>query len=213
MALVVGAGLSLTGGLTYLAFQTPEPVKPKTSNVLPTKSILTPKKTTPPKALPTKPKISDSKGGSNEEATVDDDHDGMGGPLEELRLPRKDRLTSGYGMRNDPFKNRPAFHGGIDLAGEHRSEVDAALDGKVKYVGWKGGYGKVIILDHGGGYETLYGHLEKFLVKKGQQIVQGDLLGLVGSTGRSTGPHVHFELWKDGKKIDPIRAKLMAHIQ
>lgn len=127
-----------------------------------------------------------------------------------LYLPQLSKLSSEYGIRKDPFLKKPKFHGGIDIASRHRAEVMAALEGRVQFAGEKGGYGRVIVVENENGYETVYAHLSKMFVKKGNKIKQGDLIGLVGSTGHATGPHLHFELRKDGKRVDPLRAELMA---
>ncbi|MFH1263394.1 MAG: M23 family metallopeptidase [Pseudomonadota bacterium] len=127
-----------------------------------------------------------------------------------LRLPSRNRLTSQYGPRIDPFAEGIEYHRGIDFRAEYRSEVKAALDGKVIRAGDWGSYGNIVIVEHPDGYQSRYAHLEKVLVKVGKRVKQGDLLGLAGSTGHSTGTHIHFELIKDGKRVDPIRAKLIA---
>ena len=128
-----------------------------------------------------------------------------------MRLPKLDRLTSSYGVRLDPFDNTIEFHSGVDFKAEYRAEVKATLDGRVSRVGSFGTYGNVVFITHPDGYESRYAHLAKVLVKPGKQVKQGDLIGLAGSTGRSTGTHVHFELLKDGKRIDPLRARLISH--
>lgn len=129
--------------------------------------------------------------------------------LHVLYLPPLSKVTSPYGVRLDPFTKKIAFHGGIDFKAKKGSEVNAALNGTVEYAGRKGLYGNVVILKHKKGYKTLYAHLHKPLVKKGQKVTRKDVIGLAGSTGRSTGPHLHFELHHKGKKKDPLQADLI----
>ena len=106
-------------------------------------------------------------------------------------------------MRNDPFTDRRTFHGGLDIAAPHGTPVYAAMKGKVIFAGRAGGYGKLVILEHGWGYRTFYGHLSKIRVKKGQIVYTAGFLGNVGSTGRSTGPHLHFEIRRKGRFYNP----------
>ncbi|MEQ8194404.1 MAG: peptidoglycan DD-metalloendopeptidase family protein [Rhodospirillales bacterium] len=114
-------------------------------------------------------------------------------------------LNSGYGKRRDPLNKRWAMHYGVDLEGPLKSPVFASASGKVKYAGWKGKYGKVVEIDHGAGLVTRYAHLHKILVKKGQKINFWDKIGLLGSTGRSTGAHLHYEIVYKGKTRDPMK--------
>jgi len=114
------------------------------------------------------------------------------------------RKTSNFGMRVDPFTGNWANHTGIDIGAPTGTEVRATQQGKVKLVGFHRDYGKVVILDHANGYQTIYGHLSNFGAISTHQVVnQGMLIGYVGTTGRSTGPHLHYELHKDGKPINP----------
>lgn len=112
-------------------------------------------------------------------------------------------VSSNYGSRNDPFTQKNRFHHGIDLACPSGSTVKAAADGKVVFSGEYGGYGNLVIIEHTNGYQTYYGHLQKSLVKKGDQVTQGQKIALSGSTGRSTGPHLHFEVRRKGKPVSP----------
>ncbi len=112
-------------------------------------------------------------------------------------------VTSSYGTRLDPFTNKATFHGGMDLAAPEGTPVLASRPGKIVFAGNMGGYGNLIVIDHGHGYKTLYGHLKAFTAKRGDQVQAGAPIGLVGSTGRSTGPHLHFEMRKDGKLARP----------
>jgi murein DD-endopeptidase MepM/ murein hydrolase activator NlpD len=129
---------------------------------------------------------------------------------ESLALPGLHKLTSGYGVRLDPFDQSVTFHKGLDFKAEYRSEVKSALPGKVIRAGFIGSYGYIVIIEHPEGYESRYAHLDKILVKEGRRVKKGELVGLAGSSGRSTGTHIHFELLKDGKRVDPLRIKLLA---
>ena len=113
------------------------------------------------------------------------------------------RVASGYGMRVDPVYHVRRFHRGMDFSAPTGTEVFATGNATVKFTGWKQGYGNTIILDHGFGYETLYAHLHKSLVRKGQKVRRSDIIALVGNTGKSTGPHLHYEVHLDGKPVDP----------
>ena len=114
-------------------------------------------------------------------------------------------FTSGYGVRSDPFKGRAAMHAGIDLAGPVGTPIYATADGIVSDAGYNsGGYGNLVKLDHGRGIETRYGHLSKILVRAGQRVTRGQMIGRMGSTGRSTGSHLHYEVRIDGRAVNPI---------
>lgn len=121
-----------------------------------------------------------------------------------LKPVKNASFTSGFGVRSDPFQGRSAMHGGIDLAGPTGTEIYATADGYVGRAQWAGGYGNLIELEHGKGIQTRYGHLSRSLVSAGQRIKRGDLIGLMGSTGRSTGSHLHYEVRIDGKAVNPI---------
>jgi murein DD-endopeptidase MepM/ murein hydrolase activator NlpD len=114
-------------------------------------------------------------------------------------------FTSGFGVRSDPFRGRAAMHAGIDLAGPIGTPVYATADGTVDRSEWNnGGYGNLVELDHGHGIQTRYGHLSKSLVTAGQHVKRGDMIALMGSTGRSTGSHLHYEVRIDGKAVNPV---------
>jgi len=114
------------------------------------------------------------------------------------------RVTSSFGYRKDPFSRRTAYHAGIDIAGKSGDPVYAAAEGVVVDAGFDRGQGYYVTIRHEGGLKTNYFHLQKYLVKKGQRVEQGEKIGLLGSTGRSTGPHLHFEVVKNGKNVDPM---------
>ena len=114
-------------------------------------------------------------------------------------------LSSAFGNRTDPITGQPAWHAGIDFAGSQGSDVIAVASGVVVFADRRDGYGKLVEIHHGDGIASRYGHHDKLLVKPGQIVKKGDVIGLMGSSGRSTGPHVHFEVLRNGRAIDPTR--------
>lgn len=114
-------------------------------------------------------------------------------------------ISSRYGKRSDPVNKRWAVHYGLDMAASKKSPVYVTAPGKVKFVGWKGNYGRFIVVEHGNGIETRYGHLHKTLIKKGDAVGYRTKIGLVGNTGRSTGAHLHYEIRVNGKNVDPYK--------
>ncbi len=114
-------------------------------------------------------------------------------------------LSSKYGKRNDPFTGKQDFHEGLDFAGKKGSEVVTVGDGVVTWSGERSGYGNLIEINHGNGYATRYGHNQRHLVKVGDKVKKGQQIALMGSTGRSTGPHVHFEVLQNGKTVNPSK--------
>ncbi len=112
-------------------------------------------------------------------------------------------ITSPFGWRSNPFGGSPEFHQGLDIAAPSGTTVTAAAGGTVIMAQWYGGYGNYILIDHGGGYSTGYGHLSAIYVSNGQSVSRGQAIGAVGSTGQSTGPHLHFEVRINGKPVDP----------
>ncbi len=114
-------------------------------------------------------------------------------------------VTSSFGVRRDPFLRKPAMHAGIDFRATTGTPVRSAGSGTVTKAGWNGGYGRMVEVDHGHGFTTRYAHMSRVSVKKGQQVDTSTVLGEVGSSGRSTGPHLHYEVRRDGKPIDPLR--------
>ncbi len=121
-----------------------------------------------------------------------------------LWLPARGVLVSGFGWRDDPFGEGWRFHFGVDIAAPEGAPVAARAGGEVVYAGWAGGYGLVVVLDHGGGYQTVYAHLRRARVAPGFPVRPGEVVGEVGSTGRSTGPHLHFEVRYRGVPVDPL---------
>lgn len=125
------------------------------------------------------------------------EHLPLAAPLDEFRV------TSNFGRRVDPFTKRLAFHSGIDMASRRRAPVRVTSPGVVTFVGWKGGFGKMVEVDHGLGVRTRYGHLSAIFVKRGQEVDFREKVGTVGSTGRSSGEHLHYEIIVDGRQNDP----------
>ena len=119
--------------------------------------------------------------------------------------PVNGRLEGGYGGRNDPFSGEGAMHTGIDISAPLGTPVKVTADGVVLHANWNGGYGKCVIVDHGNGYQTWYGHLSRMDVVEGQEIRQGDIVGLVGATGRATGNHLHYEVRIHSTPVNPYR--------
>lgn len=115
------------------------------------------------------------------------------------------RIGSGFGYRIDPINKESMMHPGIDFVAPTGTPIHATGDGVIEEVnGGQSGYGNYVMIKHGFGYETLYGHMSRVNVRVGQKVTRGDVLGFVGSTGRSTGPHCHYEVIKDGRKINPV---------
>jgi murein DD-endopeptidase MepM/ murein hydrolase activator NlpD len=114
-------------------------------------------------------------------------------------------ISSYYGNREHPRSGEENFHSGIDISSSPGNPVKATADGIVSFSGWSGGSGNLVVLEHGHGFSTFYAHNRAIPVKVGQKVKRGDIIGYVGSTGNSTGPHVHYEIWKDGKSIDPVK--------
>jgi murein DD-endopeptidase MepM/ murein hydrolase activator NlpD len=120
-------------------------------------------------------------------------------------LPADGRLSSAFGVRTDPFTGAPRQHRGVDVGAPQGSAIRATADGIVRAAGPRGGYGNAVEVDHGNGLTTLYAHASELLVAPGEIVRAGQEIGRVGSTGRSTGPHLHFEVRVGGKAVDPAR--------
>lgn len=119
------------------------------------------------------------------------------------------KTASGYGMRIDPIYGTTRFHSGMDFSANPGTDVYATGDGTVVRVGWETGYGNTVIIDHGFGYQTWYAHLRDFRTKVGKRVVRGEVIGGVGSTGKSTGPHLHYEVHVKGKVVNPVNYYFM----
>lgn len=112
-------------------------------------------------------------------------------------------MSSRFGRRTDPFTGHVAWHGGVDFAGKEGSDIVAVASGVVTWAGERYGYGNLVEINHGNGFKTRYGHCKEALVKVGDVVKKGQIVALMGSSGRSTGPHVHFEVYKHGRAVDP----------
>jgi len=138
--------------------------------------------------------------------------DGSGRPLKKvlLRIPIEfARLSSTFGMRKHPVLGRMRAHKGVDYAARTGTPIMAAGDGRVELAGWKNGYGKTVIINHGQGRSTLYGHMSSLgKIKRGQFVSQGSIIGRVGSTGLATGPHLHYEFRIGGKQVNPLKVTM-----
>lgn len=121
-----------------------------------------------------------------------------------MMWPISGPITSEYGWRTHPIFGTARYHSGLDIGADYGEHVAAADNGVVIYADWMGGYGKAVIIDHGGGISTLYGHNSELLVREGQTVVKGQTIAYAGSTGYSTGPHVHFEVRKNGEPVNPM---------
>ncbi len=113
-------------------------------------------------------------------------------------------FTSNFGIRTDPFRGGAAMHSGVDIPGPYATPIYATADGVVGRTGWVGGYGNLVEIEHGRGIETRYGHLSSIMVAPGKKVKRGDLIALMGSTGRSTGNHLHYEVRIDGRAVNPV---------
>jgi murein DD-endopeptidase MepM/ murein hydrolase activator NlpD len=120
-----------------------------------------------------------------------------------LLFPVKGEISSPFGMREDPIDKEERFHYGMDIAAPCKSEIVAAESGRIVYSGSKGNFGNMVVIDHENGYKTLYAHNSKNLVEEGEKVKKGEPIALVGDSGRSTGPHLHFEVRRNGQSINP----------
>jgi murein DD-endopeptidase MepM/ murein hydrolase activator NlpD len=119
--------------------------------------------------------------------------------------PTSGTITSGFGYRRNPFGSSREFHSGLDIGASKGKPIYATANGMVRMAGYNGGYGNVIFIDHGYGFSTVYAHQWKLAVKVGQQITKGQLIGYVGSSGASTGPHLHYEVRVNGVAVNPAK--------
>jgi murein DD-endopeptidase MepM/ murein hydrolase activator NlpD len=118
-------------------------------------------------------------------------------------MPTTGWMIRGYGIKRDPFTGKKRLHAGLDISNKRGTPIVAAANGRVIFTGNRGPLGKTVVIDHGNGFETLYGHVDKFEVKKGQTVKRGDLIALMGNTGYSTGPHLHYGIMKNGASVNP----------
>lgn len=118
-------------------------------------------------------------------------------------FPVRGNISSNYGRREHPGSGENEFHSGVDISTSPGNPVSATADGIVSFSGWSGGSGNLVVLEHGYGFSTFYAHNRINTVKVGQKVRGGDVISYVGSTGNSTGPHVHYEIWKDGRHVNP----------
>ena len=119
------------------------------------------------------------------------------------------RTAGGFGMRIDPIYRVPKFHSGMDFTAPIGTEIFATGDGRVTFAGWRQGYGNTVIINHGYDYETLYAHMHKIIAREGARVTRGDVIGLVGNTGKSTGPHLHYEVIYRGRPVNPLNYYFM----
>ncbi|HDZ90128.1 MAG: M23 family metallopeptidase [Deltaproteobacteria bacterium] len=119
--------------------------------------------------------------------------------------PAKGWLSSRFGYRKSPFTGKKEFHKGLDISARMGSPVVASADGTVSFSGWDRGYGRLVVINHGYGLKSKYAHLKKSLVKKGQYVKRGETIGLIGKSGRTTGPHLHYEVLLNGVPVNPLR--------
>ena len=119
--------------------------------------------------------------------------------------PVKGWITCGFGTRIDPFTGALSFHEGIDIANDEGTSIKATADGVVTFAGWNKGYGNLVIINHGNGYSTRFGHLRKYVVSSGQYIKKGQVIGYLGKTGRTTAAHLHYEVRLNGVAVNPIK--------
>jgi murein DD-endopeptidase MepM/ murein hydrolase activator NlpD len=122
-------------------------------------------------------------------------------------FPVDGAISSHFGSRENPIRGGQDFHSGLDISSGTGNPVRATAEGIVSFSGWNGGSGNLVVLEHGHGFSTFYAHNQMNAVKVGQKVKRGDIIAYVGSTGSSTGPHVHYEIWKEGKPVDPAQYK------
>lgn len=119
--------------------------------------------------------------------------------------PVRGWISSSFGDRSNPVTGKSGFHSGVDIANDHGSPIRASADGEVSFAGWEGGYGKLVVLNHGNGFSSYYGHLAEIKAGVGQKVVRGQVLGSMGATGNTTGPHLHYEIRLYGAAVDPTK--------
>jgi murein DD-endopeptidase MepM/ murein hydrolase activator NlpD len=119
--------------------------------------------------------------------------------------PVEGNISSPYGRRDNPISGERAFHSGVDISATSGAPIRATADGVVSYSGWTQSSGNVVLIEHGCGFSTAYAHNRSNAVRVGQRMKRGEIVGYIGSTGKSTGPHVHYEVWEKGKRINPSK--------
>lgn len=127
---------------------------------------------------------------------------------EGMEMPVSGRITSGFGNRFHPVLGYRRMHAGLDVAAPYGTPIVAAASGRIASAGWRGGYGREVAIVHDGGVETFYGHMSRIAVSAGSYVRRGSVIGYVGSTGLSTGPHLHYEVHLNGKRVNPLKVKL-----
>jgi murein DD-endopeptidase MepM/ murein hydrolase activator NlpD len=137
------------------------------------------------------------------------DASGMDSAAQAMRLPVAASVSSGFGMRSHPILGSHRFHKGVDLRAAFGTPIRASADGRVAAAGWNGGYGREVRLDHGQGLQTLYAHMSRLAALPGQRVHAGEIIGFVGSSGLSTGPHLHYEVLKDGRPVNPLTSRMV----
>jgi murein DD-endopeptidase MepM/ murein hydrolase activator NlpD len=135
------------------------------------------------------------------------DASGTDSAAQAMRLPVAASVSSSFGMRSHPILGSHRFHKGVDLRAAFGTPIRASADGRVAAAGWNGGYGREVRLDHGQGLQTLYAHMSRLAASPGQRVHAGEIIGYVGSSGLSTGPHLHYEVLKDGRPVNPLAAR------
>lgn len=130
-----------------------------------------------------------------------------GGAPEAMRMPVAARVSSTFGMRIHPILGSHRFHKGVDLTAAWGTPIRASADGRVVYAGWNGGYGRQVMIDHGQGLATVYAHMSRMTAQSGERVYRGEVIGFVGSSGLSTGPHLHYEVLKDGRAVNPLTVR------
>ena len=135
------------------------------------------------------------------------DASGMDSAAQAMRLPVAASVSSSFGMRSHPILGSHRFHKGVDLRAAFGTPIRASADGRVAAAGWNGGYGREVRLDHGQGLQSLYAHMSRLAASPGQRVHAGEIIGYVGSSGLSTGPHLHYEVLKDGRPVNPLAAR------
>jgi murein DD-endopeptidase MepM/ murein hydrolase activator NlpD len=138
---------------------------------------------------------------------------GVGRQTGGMTRPVPGGVSSGFGMRFHPILNYSRMHQGVDLRASYGTPIVAVSDGRVEFAGWHGGHGNAVELNHGGGMETLYGHMSRIAVRSGEHVRRGEIIGYVGSTGLSTGPHLHFEVHRNGVPVNPLGATFASRAQ